>query len=182
MARIEPTLSYEHLRQTPDDGKRYEILEGELVVTASPNTRHQEIAGNLFGLLRQAQQRGYGRAYTAPIDVVLHETEAAVVPDLVFVAKERLATVKKEAIRGAPDLLVEILSPTTSKRDLGIKLRQYAKHGVSWYWVVNPEAREIRVFARRDGSYEEQGTLRPGAKLSSPLFPGIEIDVADVFA
>lgn len=82
----------------------------------------------------------------------------------------------------APDLLIEILSPTTSKRDLGVKLRQYAKQGVRWYWVVDPDRHEIRVFDWRGGAYEEQGTLRSGAKLSSPLFPGVEIDVADIFA
>jgi len=77
---------------------------------------------------------------------------------------------------------VEILSPTTSKRDLGVKLRQYAKHGVRWYWVIDPDGREIRRFAWRNGAYEDEGTLHSGAKLSSPLFPGIEIAVADVFA
>jgi len=182
VARIEPTLSYEHLRQMPDDGKRYEILEGALAVTASPNEPHQRIVGNLFELLRLAQRQGHGRAYVAPFDVVLHDTEAVVEPDLLFISKERLAIITREAVRGAPDLLVEILSPATRDRDLGVKLRQYAKQGVRWYWVVDPDRREIRVFAWRDGAYEEQVVPRPGARLSNPLFPGIEIDVADAFA
>jgi len=101
MARIEPILTYEHIRQTPDDGKRYEILEGELVVTASPTTTHQRIVGSLFDLSRRAQQRGYGEVYVSPVDVVLHETEAVVVPDLVFIAKARLAIVRTKR-SGAP--------------------------------------------------------------------------------
>jgi Putative restriction endonuclease len=104
MARIKPTLTYEHLRHTPDDGKRYEILEGELVVTDSPTTAHQQIVGNLFEVLRQAQRAGRGRAYIGPVDVVLHDTEAVVVPDVVFIAKDRLAIVKEKAIIGAPIL------------------------------------------------------------------------------
>jgi Uma2 family endonuclease len=181
MARIKPTLTYEHLRHTPDDGKRYEILEGELVVTDSPTTAHQQIVGNLFEVLRQAQRGGHGRAYIGPVDVVLHDTEAVVVPDVVFIAKDRLAIVKEKAIIGAPDLIVEILSPSTRNRDLVLKLRQYANHGVRWYWVIDPDRREVRVFEWKDGAYEEHGVLRPGAKLSSPLFPGVETDVADVF-
>jgi Uma2 family endonuclease len=91
MARSERVLTYEDVRRTPEDGKRYELLEGQLVVTASPNTRHQGIVVRLLSmLLWPAEQHGYGCAFGAPVDVVLHETEAVVVPDLVFIAKDRL--------------------------------------------------------------------------------------------
>jgi Uma2 family endonuclease len=180
MARSERVLTYEDVRRTPEDGRRYELLEGQLVVTASPNIRHQRIVGNMFDLLRRAQRRGYGEAFGAPVDVVLHETEAVVVPDLAFIAKDRLAIVTEQAIRGAPDLLVEILSPSTGGRDLGVKLRQYAKHGVRWYWLIDPERQLIRVFEWRDGAYIEQAPRRPGDTLTSPLFPDVCAAVAGV--
>lgn len=182
MARIEPTLSYEHLRQLPEDGNRYEILEGKLAVTPSPTEVHQRVVGNLHSVLHEAQRRGFGRVYLAPFDVVLHEVEAVVEPDLLFISKERLAIVTDAAVRGAPDLVVEVLSPATRDRDLGVKLRQYARHGIRWYWVIDPDRRELRVFARHRGAFEEKDVLRPGAKLSSALFPGIEADIAELFA
>jgi Uma2 family endonuclease len=182
MARIEPVLSYEHLRQMPDDGNRYEILEGRLVVTAAPTTRHQRAVWNVTRVLDRAVQAGYGTAYVAPIDVVLHSTEAAVQPDLLFIATDRLQIVTEEKIEGAPDLIVEVLSDSTRNRDLGVKLRQYARYGVHWYWAVDPDAHEIRVFAWREGAYEEQPVLRRGNRLGCPLFPKIEVDVAEVFA
>jgi Uma2 family endonuclease len=182
MARIEPVLSYEHLRQLPDDGNRYEILDGRLVVTPAPSTRHQRAVWNVARVLDRAVQAGYGVAYVAPIDVVLHPTEAAVQPDLLFVAGDRLHIVAEARIEGPPDLIVEVLSDSTRDRDLGVKLRQYARHGVRWYWAVDPDRAEVRVFAWREGAYEEQPVLRRGDRLGCPLFPGVEADVAEVFA
>jgi Uma2 family endonuclease len=181
MARSERVLTYEDVRRTPEDGKRYELLEGQLVVTASPNTRHQGIVVRLLSmLLWPAEQHGYGCAFGAPVDVVLHETEAVVVPDLVFIAKDRLGIITEPAVRGAPDLVVEILSPSTGGRDLGVKLRLYAKHGVRWYWVIDPERQVIRVFEWRDGAYIEQAPRRPGDTLTSPLFPDVSAALTEV--
>jgi Uma2 family endonuclease len=182
MARIEPILSYEHLRQLPDDGNRYEILEGRLVVTPAPSTRHQKILGALHAFLHRAQDAGYGDAYVASTDVVLHPTEAAVQPDLLFIAKDRHDIITEHKIEGAPDLIVEVLSDSTRDRDLGVKLRQYARHGVPWYWAVDPDAEEVRVFAWREGAYEELPILRHGDRLSCPLFPAVEVDAAKIFA
>lgn len=182
MARIEPTLSYEHLRQLPDDGNRYEILEGRLAVTPAPSTRHQSVVTALCGALLRAQQAGYGRAFVAPTDVVLHPVEAAVEPDLLFVAAHRIEIITEKKIDGAPDLVIEVLSDSTRERDLGVKLRQYARHGVRWYWVVDPDTQQVRVFAWREGAYEEQACLGSADRLESPLFPTIGIALRDLFA
>jgi Uma2 family endonuclease len=181
MVRIEPTLSYEHLRQLPEDGNRYEILEGRLAATPAPSTRHQRIVTRLCGMLLRAEQAGYGTVFVAPTDVVLHPVEAAVEPDVLFVSAQRTEIITEMKIEGAPDLIIEVLSDSTRERDLGVKLRQYARHGVRWYWVVDPDKQHVRIFTWRDGAYEEHASLGPADRLESPLFPTITSPVRELF-
>jgi Uma2 family endonuclease len=131
----------------PEDGKRYEAIDGELYVTAAPVTRHQRISGNLYFALRTLlEEPGYGSVLPAPIGVEFPETEEGVQPDLIFVAREREAIIVKEGIRGAPDLVVEIGSPSTASRDRTIKLKLYRRQGVPQYWIVDPETNTIDVW------------------------------------
>ena len=181
MKIIPAKFTYEDLRQMPDDGKRYEIVEGELVVTPAPKWAHQQVVFKLAEVLAEAVRRGYGKAAFAPTDVVLDD-ENVVEPDLLFISRERLGIVTEENVRGAPDLVVEVLSERTRERDLGAKLRLYARFGVRFYWVVDPEAGTVRTFELARGGYAEAAVLRAGETLSCALFAGVTVDVAAVFA
>jgi len=178
---VAPKLTYADLLEMPDDGKRYELLDGELIVSPSPIPRHQRVSAQLARLLMRAEDAGFGQLYYAPIDIVLDD-RSVVVPDLIFVTTERLSIVTSTNVQGPPDLVVEILSPSTQKRDLGAKLQMYAHFGVPHYWVPGPEAEVVRRFELRDQTYIELPVLKGDDILSSPLFPGIEIAVSRLFA
>ncbi len=181
MTIIPPIFSYAHLRQMPDDGKRYEILDGEVVVSPSPKRRHQRIVGLLYELLTEAQRLGQGEVYFAPFDVVLDERNV-VQPDLLFVRSDRLHIITEENVQGAPDLIVEVLSEGTRERDLGAKLRIYARFGVRFYWAVDPDARTVRVYEHAPEGYRELPPLAAGDTLTCPLFPDITLPLAALFA
>ena len=180
MTVIKPTFSYEHLAQMPEDGKRYELLEGELVVTPAPSRKHQRAVGNAFAFLRRAEAAGYGEAYVAPFEVYF-DRHSVTEPDAFFIRRERLGIITEAKVRGAPDLIVEVLSPGTRARDLGSKLRIYARFGVSFYWVVDPRMQTVRPYTLREGGYVVEPLLRSGDTLTCPLFPDITIDVAALF-
>ena len=115
-------LTYQDYAALPDDGRRYEILEGELSVTPAPSPRHQEIIGNLFAALRaHVTDRGLGKVFVSPVDVLLSDT-AIVQPDIVFVANDRLRMITSRGIEGAPTLVIEVLSPSTTHIDRQTKL------------------------------------------------------------
>ena len=131
----------------PEDGKRYEAIDGELYVTAAPMRRHQRVSGNLVRVLAKLlDEPGYGWVYHAPIGVEFPETEEGVQPDIVFVSRRRAQLLVKEGIRGAPNLVIEILSPSTAGRDRTIKKKLYERQGVGQYWVVDPETESVEVW------------------------------------
>lgn len=129
MAATKPLFSYEDLAHTPDDGKRYEINDGELIVSPAPTFGHQRVGWKLSGLLMRAEEAGYGQGVAAPVDVVFgrHKTTQ---PDLLFIRRERLGIVAGGKVHGAPDLIVETLSPGSCDDDLGWKKTLYAREGV----------------------------------------------------
>lgn len=176
-------LTYDDYLRLPDDGKRYEIFDGELYVTPAPSTRHQFTVANVLLLVGSfVRERGLGRLLTAPLDVLLGRHDLAQ-PDLVFVSAERMEIVTDAAIQGAPDLVAEIISPSTGKRDEGIKLRLYEREGVREYWLLYPETETVKVFRRRENRLEPAAELSAAAGdvLTSPFFPGLELDVAALF-
>lgn len=182
MILIKPVFSYEDLAQLPDDdGKRYEVLEGELVVSPAPTRRHQRAAGNMFAFPQRAEQAGYGEVYVAPFEVYFAEHEVAH-PDVFFIRRDRLGIVTEAKVEGAPDLIAEVLSPSTRGRDRGVKLRIYARHGVPSYWVIDPDARTVQPYILRTGAYVEEPVLGVGQALTCPLFPDLALDVASLFA
>ncbi len=131
----------------PEDGKRYEAIDGELYVSAAPSRRHQWISGNLQAALRALlQEPGIGWVYHAPIGVEFPATEEGVQPDIIFVARASAEKLVDEGIRGAPDIVVEILSPSTAGRDRSIKLKLYKRQGVVQYWIVDPETDTVEVW------------------------------------
>ena len=138
-------LTVENYRQLPEDGKRYEILEGELAVTPAPGTVHQRVVGRLYSALAEfVRNRQIGELFLAPLDVIL-SVHTVVQPDLLFVSKERQSVIRADGIYGAPDLVVEVLSPSTAERDRGVKRRLYLRYGVREVWLVDPEARTLEV-------------------------------------
>ena len=181
MASTRTGLTYDDLREMPDDGRRYEALEGDLAVSPAPSWTHQRIVARLFKLLQRAEDAGCGVAATAPVDVVL-SAATVVQPDLLFISRDRAAIITHENVQGAPDLVVEVLSETTRRRDLGPKLRLYARHGVRWYWAVDPDEQAVRVYTLEEGPYGEPNFVRTGNTLTCPLFPAVRVEVDEMFA
>ena len=166
--------TYEDLQQLPDDGTRYEILDGELFVMSCPSVGHQYALGELFGQLReQLMQKRLAYAVMAPFDVILSPTKV-VQPDILVVRWER----RKDAIgdRGAeqaPDLAIEILSPSTAKHDRVRKRRFYARNGIREYWLVDVELQTIEILEliERGLSYRVHGWYGPGEIAHSAILP-----------
>ena len=174
-------LTVEDYLATSDD-ERWELLDGELIMPPAPGTRHQRIQVNLgVRLVQFLESMGFGKVYFAPTDVVLSDTDV-VQPDLLFVSTGRLDIVTPANIQGAPDLVVEILSPATSERDRGYKRDLYARHGVKEYWMLGTDPDSVSVLLLQDNSYEVFEILGPGETLSSPTLQGLSIDVDDIFA
>lgn len=175
-------MTYEDLKQMPQDGNRYEIIDGEPVVSPAPSIIHAEIVARLFLLIRSfVLDRQIGKhVFTAPVDVRLAGVRI-VEPDIVYVSPERSGILANPAlIDGAPDLIVEVLSPSNRTYDEQVKYRLYAEAGVREYWLVDPERETLTIFALRDDGY----ILVPHdpAHARSAVLPGLEIDVAPLFA
>jgi Uma2 family endonuclease len=176
-------LTYDDFVRFPDDGMRHELIDGEHYVTPSPNTAHQRVVGQLHGLIwTYLRTRPVGELFNAPFDVVFSNVDV-VEPDLLFVSKERASILTQANVQGSPDLVVEVRSPSTGRRDETIKLSLYESAGVSEYWLVNPDAHTVRVYRRRGSSYGDGSILTLTARdvLTSRLFPDLEIPLSDIF-
>ena len=179
-------FTYDDLLQMPDDGRQYEILDGELIVNASPIPRHQIIAGRLYtAIVVFLESHPIGIVLFAPLDVVF-TPRWVVQPDILYIRNERRSIITRTNVSGAPDLAIEILSDATRKKDEIIKRRAYEDFGVGEYWIVDPVLDSIKIYRRNDaGKYDrivEASTEAEGAMITSPLFPGLEISLARVFA
>ena len=173
--------TYEDYCATPDD-KRYELLNGDLMMVPAPNMKHQRVLGTLYMELRRfTQEHGLGEVYVAPCDVVLSDTDV-VQPDLLFISRAREHTITDENVRGAPDLVIEILSPSTAERDVGYKHDLYGRHGVLEYWIVNPMAETVAVHRQRDGRLELADTFSRRDTLRTALLEGLQLELDDIFA
>ena len=165
---------------TPE-GKRYQLLDGEMILAPSPNTRHQRVIRRLSRVLSDfAETNGVGEVFLAPYDVVLSNHDVAQ-PDILFVSNARSSIVTEANIQGAPDLVVEILSPGTAIYDRGYKQSLYSSHGVREYWLVDPDAETVEVLAEGAQALLLHATHRRGESLTSPLLAGLTIDLEQVF-
>lgn len=180
VATIAPLLTYDDLANLPDAGKRYELLEGELVVRPAPLRRHQRAIWALTLLLSRAQNAGLGEVFIAPFDVVF-DRHTVTEPDALFVRRERLHSITVANVQDAPDLVVEVLSPGTGHRDPRAKRQIYAKCKVPYYWSVDPGAGTVQVHVLIGEGYQPEPLLAGGAELGCPLFPGITIEVSRLF-
>jgi len=177
-------LTYDDYLRLPEDGPRYELIEGELLMTPAPTVTHQTLLGRFFVAISIFLAKSpLGRILFAPVDVVLSPANV-VQPDLLFIAKEHYDRITEPGIQGAPDLVIEILSKRSRRHDEVTKLRLYAKFGVAEYWIADRFAAAVRVY-RLEGDRYRLATERKGeagGRLTSPLLPGLEIDLAELFA
>lgn len=173
--------TYEDYKRLPDDGWRYEVIEGELYMAPAPRPRHQEAAINLATAMSQfARSKSLGKVYTAPIDVLLPGLASPVQPDVLFIAADRLDIVQEEFIQGPPDLVIEVLSPSNWLDDRRTKFRLYARARVREYWIVDPERRTIEVFALRGHSFTLLNRYEAGETVRSEVLPDFEVAVNEV--
>jgi Uma2 family endonuclease len=175
--------TYEDYLRLPDDGRRYEIIRGVLYVSSAPVPRHQAILRSFVRVfLFFLEENPVGEMYFAPIEVILPASLATPVqPDLLFITAERMGIVKDRNIIGAPDLILEVLSPSTRHVDRGPKLDTYAEAGVREYWLADPLARTVEVFVLRDGAYALFGNFSHGERLRSEVIPGFEPPLDHIF-
>jgi Uma2 family endonuclease len=173
-------LTYEDYCALPDDGKRYEILDGDLYVSPSPMIPHQRAAAELLRILADhVEARDLGEVFVAPCDVILGEHNI-VVPDLLFVSNERKSIVTEKNIKGAPDLLIEILSPSTQLRDIRDKRNIYARCGVEWYWIVDAREPSILELQRTESEFADITRVKEKELFRPALFPGLEFAPSDL--
>lgn len=176
------TLTYRDLWQTPDDGNRWEIINGEVFVSPAPYLSHQRVLGNLGYALRQhVIEHGLGEVFWAPVAVVL-EKSSAVQPDLIFVAKLRRSILEEKGVFGAPDLVAEVLSPSTAARDRGMKKDLYARTGVPQYWLLDPRKRTLLALRLESGAYTVEADLGVEDTFKPAIFPGLALRLREVFA
>jgi Uma2 family endonuclease len=177
-------LTYDDFLLFPDDGKRHEIIDGEHYVTPSPNLRHQTIVGALHLLIATyLEAHPIGRIFLSPLDVIFTDLDV-VEPDLLYVSHDRDDALTGTHVRGVPELVIEIASKGTRKRDETTKRRLYERVGVSEYWIVDPEIEVVRVYRREgEGTFARPAELSrdAGDVLTTTLLPGLELPLARIF-
>jgi Uma2 family endonuclease len=169
--------TYQDYAAIPENGHRYEVVNGVLYMSPAPNVWHQNTIGEIFAYLRDfVRVNRLGRAFIAPLDVEL-SYENVVQPDALVLLSEHFDRITKSRIIGAPDLVVEVASPSTSRHDLHAKLDSYTNAGVPEYWVVNPEAQTVELLALQDGVYVSLGIFSGQATLPSQILPDFPVEV-----
>ncbi len=166
----------------PDNGKRYEVIEGEWFMAPAPSWWHQNAVSALIVIIGSwVRPRNLGRVVPAPTGVVLDD-ENGVEPDLVYISRDRMHIISERGVEGAPDMVTEVLSPGTAARDRGLKMRRYAAAGVAHYWIVDPANRTLEAYRLGATGYEQEGVYGPGSIFSPTLFPGLEIPIDELWA
>ena len=172
---VDIRLTYEDFCHLPDDGKRYEIIDGELFVTPSPFLAHQRAVTRLTRYLSAfVQENDIGEVFVAPFEVLFSRFDV-VEPDLLYVSKARLSVLTEKNVQGAPDLVVEVLSSSTADRDRTIKLKLYGRSGVKEYWIIDPDEPSATIYRREAKGFKPVVTLQASDSLTSPLFPGFSL-------
>lgn len=172
--------TYSDLQLFHDDLRR-EVIDGDLIVSPSPATSHQRSSKRLQRkLTEQLEDPGFGVVFYAPLDVIVSAT-TVIVPDLIVVLRARQNIITERGVEGAPDLVVEILSPSNIKNDRDLKFKLYAKVGVPEYWIADPAAHAIEVYRLGKDGYDAPAVYGPGTRLVSATLP-VQIDVDPIFA
>jgi Uma2 family endonuclease len=174
---------------TWDDDTRWELIEGvPYNMTPAPDSDHQTVSGELFGIIWLFLKKRQCRVFAAPFDVRLieksgvddPEVKTVVQPDIVVICDEK--KIDKGGCLGTPDIVVEILSPSTAYKDEGEKLKLYEKHGVKEYWIVNPEARYIMIYRLENSKYGKPEYLTENETLESRVLEGLRIELSEVWS
>lgn len=178
-------FTYNSIEKLPEwpEGPLLEIINGELFILPSPSIKHQEISLNLAALLKQfVEEHELGKILVAPVDVVLSD-DNAVIPDIIFIKKERKDIIKEKNIHGIPDFVVEILS-TNKKRDLKDKMELYETYQLQEYWVINPFEDEVMIYSfnRQEGKFNEPARFKKAENVSSQVIKDFQVKVIDIFS
>ncbi len=172
--------TYEDYLKLEDD-KRYEIIDGELLEIPALTTTHQRIVGRLFRILSDfVERKNLGEVFISPVDVILSE-DNVLQPNLVFVSNENKSIIKERGIFGAPDMVAEVISPSTLKRDTEDKKKIYARFGVKELWLIFPGERAIEVLTLKGKEYEVCSFGYEDGKVKSCLLEGFEINLKAIF-
>jgi Uma2 family endonuclease len=174
-------FTYDDYIALPDDGKRYEIIEGDLSMTPAPSPRHQAVQLRLGSLLLAfLDKHSLGRVFVSPIDLVLSMVDV-VQPDLLFVGQSRSNIIAEKNIVGIPNLIIEILSPSSTTRDQKEKLNLYQRYGLPEYWIVDPDSQTVEVYLSAANRLERVETLKAGEQLHSRQIPGLVLTLTEIF-
>ena len=177
-----PLTVHDYMQLPESPGKKSELIEGDLFMSPAPNRFHQKVLIRLSSMFwAYLQTNPIGEVYAAPFDVTLTDLNVFQ-PDLCYFSKSRYRSLTEHGADGAPDLVVEILSPGSAKHDLGVKKEIYARTGVEEFWSVDPVKRTIAVFQLSENSATPRATLMEGKTLTTPLLPGLKLKLRDVFA
>lgn len=174
----EKRLSVNYYKILPE-GAPYQLIEGELIMTPAPNPGHQIISANIFEKIRQFAKH-FGITLYSPVDVYLDD-ENAFQPDIVFISKERQEIIKKDGIYGPPDLVIEILSPSTAHYDLKEKFRVYERSGVREYWIVEPEMNSVEIYSNEKEHFSLIAKAEGEGEVDSVLLKGFKLTLKEVF-
>ncbi|MBU0701411.1 Uma2 family endonuclease [bacterium] len=175
-------ITYQDYKLLRDIDKRYEVMGGRLSMVPAPIPHHQQVSRRLERILEDfVIDNDLGEVFDAPCDVVLSETDV-VQPDIFFISKERLYIINKTNIKGAPDLVIEILSPISAGRDTIIKKKLYADHRVKEYWIVDPKGKTIQIYSLVSNLYEIAGSYKePDDIVKSELLKGLSFTLKEIF-
>lgn len=173
--------TYADLAMFPEDHLRREIVDGELIVSPSPIVRHQDAVGNVFIGLKSYARKAGGQAFVAPLDVLL-APDNVVEPDVLFIRADHAHQVGDKFIENAPDLVVEISSPSTRRLELVRKRELYERFGVPEYWYVDLEAERVEVYVLTEERYPAPQLKYAGELLESAQLPGFQIPVGEALA
>lgn len=179
LAQKKVIFTYQDLQNWEPDNYRHEIIEGEHFMTPSPSTYHQRIVGKLYNILYDhVEQHDLGELFIAPIDVVFHEIDVFV-PDLVFVRKENSLIIGEKNIQGAPDLIIEVMSPSSVSRDKEMKYKRYAYYGVKEYWIVDMNKKLVEIYDLEENKLVN--VIPQKQKLNSPMFEDLNLELSRIF-
>jgi Uma2 family endonuclease len=181
MKAVRPRVSYADLERAPEDGRRYELYDGEVFVVPAPLLKHQVVQHRVAEMLHRYADEHGGTAGDAPLDIVFSEYDV-LQPDVVYFSPDRAHLVDlNRVIHDAPDLCVEVLSPSTAATDRGKKMQMFARYGVREYWIVDPSAESIEIHELRSNGYELRMTATADDAVTSAILPGLTFSAGSLF-